>query len=440
MTQESSPNGKSGKTGNPGILLKGGVSLLSGLSILSSGLIWTQATATTSDLVIPETTAPSTSPPKMPTDPAAAPVNAAAGNPTPVREFAPPAPKVRLSAPKISVPSSGSAQISPRLTEPSLQTTPNPIESSAIAAPPQTHNYIDTTNYNPSESAGYVPPTSVILTDRATGCKTISQNGRLSSGICRTGLKQQPAAIATRQFVTSPPASVAARPSARRSAIALQPIRLKILRPQLTDAQSSPASWALASIAQYNRANNTYLSLEPVPQYNRATVMGSQAPLEPRRTSLIFPLPIPATLTSAFGWRMHPITGTARMHSGTDIGAPMGTPVLAAYRGEVAAADWSGGYGLMVILRHEGGTQESRYAHLSEIYVRPGDWVEQGVVIGRVGSTGLSTGPHLHFEWRHLTQEGWVAVDAGLHLEYALENLIQSLQMAGTAAQPNGES
>jgi murein DD-endopeptidase MepM/ murein hydrolase activator NlpD len=118
----------------------------------------------------------------------------------------------------------------------------------------------------------------------------------------------------------------------------------------------------------------------------------------------------------------------------------MGTPVLAAYRGEVAAADWSGGYGLMVILRHEGGTQESRYAHLSEIYVRPGDWVEQGVVIGRVGSTGLSTGPHLHFEWRHLTQEGWVAVDAGLHLEYALENLIQSLQMAGTAAQPNGES
>ena len=118
------------------------------------------------------------------------------------------------------------------------------------------------------------------------------------------------------------------------------------------------------------------------------------------------------------------------MHSGTDLGAPLGTPVLAAYRGEVAIADWLRGYGLTVTLRHEEGTQESRYAHLSEIFVQPGELIEQGTVIGLVGSTGNSTGPHLHFEWRHLTNSGWVAVDAGVHLEYAMENLIRSMQLA----------
>jgi murein DD-endopeptidase MepM/ murein hydrolase activator NlpD len=135
---------------------------------------------------------------------------------------------------------------------------------------------------------------------------------------------------------------------------------------------------------------------------------------------------------------MHPISNSYRPHTGTDIGAPLGTPVLAAYAGEVAVADWQGGYGLMVSLLHEEGKQESRYAHLSEIYVQPGQWVEQGTVIGRVGSTGYSTGPHLHFEWRHLTPDGWVAVDAGLHLEYALENLVRSLQVARETAQPQG--
>lgn len=145
---------------------------------------------------------------------------------------------------------------------------------------------------------------------------------------------------------------------------------------------------------------------------------------------LIFPLPIPAAITSAFGWRMHPISGDRRFHAGTDIGAPMGTPVLATYAGRVALADFLGGYGLTVALQHNKDTQETLYAHLSEIFVKPGEWVEQGAVIGRVGSTGNSTGPHLHFEFRQLSADGWVALDAGTQLEFALAQLVQALQTA----------
>ncbi|NJO94582.1 MAG: M23 family metallopeptidase [Hydrococcus sp. RM1_1_31] len=205
----------------------------------------------------------------------------------------------------------------------------------------------------------------------------------------------------------------------------LQRIYQSARRNSVGSVVNPPATIALAPIPKYNRATTTYY-----PQI---------IPKEQRNTSLIFPLPVPAKITSAFGWRIHPITGSGKMHSGTDIGAPEGTPVLAAYPGEVEIADWVGGYGLTVILRHEQGTQESRYAHLSEVFVQPKDWVKQGTVIGRVGSTGMSTGPHLHFEWRYLTSNnGWVAVDAGLHLEYALANLMDAMQMANTETKPQG--
>jgi murein DD-endopeptidase MepM/ murein hydrolase activator NlpD len=145
---------------------------------------------------------------------------------------------------------------------------------------------------------------------------------------------------------------------------------------------------------------------------------------------LIFPLSIPAPITSLFGWRIHPISGNARFHSGTDLGAPMGTPVLAAYAGQVALADFLGGYGLAVALDHNRGTQQTLYGHLSEVFVKSGDWVKQGTVIGRVGSTGNSTGPHLHFEFRELTPDGWVALDAGTQLEYSLAQLIKFMDVS----------
>lgn len=145
---------------------------------------------------------------------------------------------------------------------------------------------------------------------------------------------------------------------------------------------------------------------------------------------LLFPLSIPAPITSLFGWRIHPISGTARMHTGTDIGAPLGTPVLAALTGRVIMADFFGGYGIAIALEHAEGAHQTLYAHLSEIFVKPGDIVQQGTVIGRVGSTGASTGPHLHFEFRQQTDEGWVALDAGFSLETAAAELVKSLQVA----------
>ncbi|NCJ07445.1 peptidoglycan DD-metalloendopeptidase family protein [Synechococcales cyanobacterium C] len=150
----------------------------------------------------------------------------------------------------------------------------------------------------------------------------------------------------------------------------------------------------------------------------------------PNGKDMIFPLSIPSPITSAFGWRVHPISGLWRFHSGTDLGAATGTPVLAAFAGEVKVADWQGGYGLTVELKHSQGQHRTLYAHLSEIFVQTGQKVEQGTVIGLVGSTGNSTGPHLHFEVLQQTQDGLIAVDPGAQLETALAQLVRALQTA----------
>ncbi len=141
-----------------------------------------------------------------------------------------------------------------------------------------------------------------------------------------------------------------------------------------------------------------------------------------------YPLAIPSPITSLFGWRVHPISGNTKMHTGTDIAAPEGTPVLAAMAGKVLLADTLGGYGLTIALEHSDGTQQTLYGHLSEIFVKPGELIQQGAVIGRVGSTGNSTGPHLHLEFRQLTDAGWMAVDPGTHLENSMNDLAQALK------------
>jgi hypothetical protein len=107
--------------------------------------------------------------------------------------------------------------------------------------------------------------------------------------------------------------------------------------------------------------------------------------------------PVPGSVSSSFGLRRHPILGYTRMHKGVDFQAGYGTPILAATDGQIAMAGWSGGYGKQVRINHAGGLMTS-YSHMSRIIAEPGSYVKQGELIGYVGSTGLSTGPHLHYE------------------------------------------
>ncbi|NJK72244.1 MAG: M23 family metallopeptidase, partial [Synechococcaceae cyanobacterium SM2_3_60] len=136
--------------------------------------------------------------------------------------------------------------------------------------------------------------------------------------------------------------------------------------------------------------------------------------------TLLYPLPAVFPVTSGFGMRVHPISGLASFHQGIDLGAPTGTPILAAYSGQVIASGHAGGYGKAVVLAHD-DSRRTRYAHMSEIQVSEGDWVSQGDVIGLVGSTGNSTGPHLHFEfWQRNEQSEWIALDISERLQLAI--------------------
>jgi murein DD-endopeptidase MepM/ murein hydrolase activator NlpD len=110
-------------------------------------------------------------------------------------------------------------------------------------------------------------------------------------------------------------------------------------------------------------------------------------------------VPADGPVTSIFGWRVHPVLGTSRLHNGLDFGAEYGSMIRAADNGVVIAADWQGGYGNAVMIDHGNGLV-TLYGHASQLYVVVGQAVQKGQPIAAVGSTGLSTGPHLHFEVR----------------------------------------
>lgn len=141
-----------------------------------------------------------------------------------------------------------------------------------------------------------------------------------------------------------------------------------------------------------------------------------------------FTAPVDGHRTSGFGMRFHPLLGYTRMHQGTDYGAAYGSPIRAVTDGIVNFAGWHGGHGNMVRITHAGGLGTG-YAHMSRIAVAPGARVSQGQVIGYVGSTGLSTGPHLHFE---VYRNGVPVSPAGVN--FATTSLLQGSELAAFRA------
>jgi murein DD-endopeptidase MepM/ murein hydrolase activator NlpD len=163
---------------------------------------------------------------------------------------------------------------------------------------------------------------------------------------------------------------------------------------RLVEAQSRRRA-DLASLSARERADAQEIdSLQQVSAELAERIRAAQSHSTVTRTgSGVLAWPVNAPITSPFGWRW------GRMHEGIDLGAAYGTPIAAAAAGTVIYAGWLGGYGNLTVIDHGGGLSTA-YGHQSNIGVSLGQHVEQGQIIGNVGSTGHSTGPHLHFEVR----------------------------------------
>lgn len=380
--------------------------------------------------------------------------------------------KIREEKPKQQI----AKPISPRSLPEKLPEVAQPANNSNSTASwtgEKTKDYnnaaIDPTDYKNDAAAKYQAPNSVVITERSSGCQATLPAGQGTSPCAKTpASSNQPVASgeakpAPSWLKKSQNAELATVPAIRRPAATVNNSGWRGNRVASSGEQNTvlrshrfipnPSEFSTTKVSATPLAPSGGALPAPMAEGNFAprpsTVsydfpLASTLPQIPYAgtvaysgTGMIFPLSVPAPITSLFGWRVHPITGDRRFHAGTDLGAPMGTPVLAAAQGVVETADWQGGYGLAVTINHS-SAQQTLYGHMSEIFVQPGQQVQPGTVIGRVGTTGNSTGPHLHFEVRHLTPNGWVAADPGVQLQTALSQLVQSLRTAQADRQPGG--
>jgi murein DD-endopeptidase MepM/ murein hydrolase activator NlpD len=369
--------------------------------------------------------------------------------------------KVEASRNQKNQNSHANVQVLPKLPELSQTRQPVTTADNTGKGKDYNSNYIDPTDYNSAQNQDSQAPNSVVITERSSGCQAVISQGR-SSGNCLNGA---PSWIKKGQNITAAKitpvkdTNTTDSPNWRKPRIISSKAIVRNIETPVNQSVNkntyspnrfipTPNNFAQSPIVTTTSTPLTpsagVLPL-PINAENTAPRPGTVAYNIPLATTLpqvtyntstaynpsglIFPLSIPAPITSVFGWRTHPITGDQRFHSGTDVGAAEGTPVLAAITGQVEVADYVGGYGLTVVLNHN-SAQQTLYGHMSQIYVQPGQIVQQGTVIGLVGSTGVSTGPHLHFEVRQLTQNGWVAVDPGVSLQSAVSQLVQVLQTA----------
>lgn len=188
---------------------------------------------------------------------------------------------------------------------------------------------------------------------------------------------------------------------AERDKIAMLRRQVEDERVQLASRQDTQRQLLIRVEAEKKRVaqilNETEAQLNQIRAKIREIQAKSNRQLTPRGTgSMLWPLKGYTSISSKFGWRIHPILGTNRFHDGVDVRAPSGANILAPEDGAVISTGWLGGYGNHIAIDHGGGLS-TMFAHLSTILVREGQEVQRGQVIGRVGSTGWSTGPHLHF-------------------------------------------
>ena len=373
-------------------LLASGLSCLSGMSFLgSAGIVLAQTSA----------------PPEVPAVPSAHDLLRDTAPQTPISSVAiepQPAPPEEIAPAAIATPAPPAQPVDSSSSEPVSVESPLVAPDLAEKAKGLGSNYIDSTPYNMGATT-YQSPSAIVLSERSSGCQAVVNKGDIAPGsICAQLQTNSVAQSAAQSAGGGAPAY-----SGGYNSVSVGPVSL--------------SSFGIGLSGRTTPSGRDYYNLTSRPP----------ARLGNGNIGMLFPLSVPAVITSAFGWRIHPIFGESRFHPGTDLGADQGTPVLAAFAGKVELADFMGGYGLAVVLRHNKDTEETLYGHLSELFVKPGEIVKQGEVIGRVGSTGNSTGPHLHFEFRQQSPDGsWVTMDPGQALEYSLAKFITNLQLAQT--------